>query len=73
MACDDDYTPPEAQAPLVGAAQASTNAAVIWTTGQHIKGGRSLELQQLLDIVLGGIANGTPPPAAGCEGGTTAG
>lgn len=67
MACDDDYTPPDAQAPLVDAALAADHATLLWTTGRHIKSGRDHELGQLLEIVLGGIANGTPRADTGCE------
>ena len=66
MACDDDYTPPEAQAPLIDAALAADHATLLWTTGRHIKSGRDDELGQLLDIVLGGIADGSPREDSGC-------
>ena len=67
MACDDDYTPPEAQAPLVDAALAADHATLLWTTGRHIKSGRSDELGQLLDIVLGGIESGVLRADTGCK------
>lgn len=67
MACDDDYTPPEAQAPLVDAALAADHATLLWTTGRHIKSGRDDELAQLIDIVLTGIAEGTAPADNGCD------
>jgi fermentation-respiration switch protein FrsA (DUF1100 family) len=51
MAKDDDYVPPEAQAPFVEAA-GSEHVDVIWTEGQHIRPTRKEELQQLLDVVL---------------------
>ena len=66
MACEDDYTPPDAQAPLIDAALAAEHATLLWTKGRHIKSGRDDELRQLLDIVLGGIASGTPRADEGC-------
>ena len=47
---DDDFVPPEAQEPLVRAAQ-SKHVELIWTEGRHIRPSRGEELQQLLDIV----------------------
>jgi fermentation-respiration switch protein FrsA (DUF1100 family) len=54
MAKEDDYVPPEAQAPFVEAAE-SEHVDVIWTEGQHIRPTRKEELQQLLDVVLSRI------------------
>ena len=54
MAKDDDYVPPEAQAPFVEAAE-SEFIELIWTEGQHIRPTRQEELQQLLDVVLSRI------------------
>jgi fermentation-respiration switch protein FrsA (DUF1100 family) len=48
---DDDFVPPEAQAPFVKAAE-SDHVELIWTEGLHIGPERKAELQQLLDIVL---------------------
>ena len=54
MAKDDDYVPPEAQAPFVEAAE-SEFVELIWTEGQHIRPTRQEELQSLLDVVLSRI------------------
>ena len=67
MACDDDYTPPDAQQPLVDAALAAEHATLLWTDGRHIKSGRDHELQQLLDIVLGGVLKDELPPSVECD------
>ena len=67
MACEDDYTPPEAQAPLIEAALAAEHATLRWTSGRHIKSGRDDVLGQLLGIVLGGVAGGTVGGKEGCE------
>ena len=57
MARDDDYVPPEAQAPFVEAAE-SEFIELIWTDGQHIRPTRKEELQALLDVVLSRIDKG---------------
>ena len=57
---DDDFVPPEAQQPFVAAAEASEHVEIIWTEGRHIRPTRREELQQLLDIVLGRIDDGSP-------------
>ncbi len=54
---DDDYVPPEAQAPLVELAK-EEHVELIWTEGQHIRGDRDDELRQLLDIVLSRVVPG---------------
>lgn len=54
LARDDDYVSPEAQAPLVALAE-EDHVELVWTDGQHIRGGRNAELSQLLDIVLGRV------------------
>jgi len=59
-ACDDDFVPREAQLPLVEAA-AHPDVELIWMDGQHIKPGRSEELQQLLGLVTGRIVSGGTP------------
>ncbi len=47
---NDDYVPPEAQAPLVEAAR-QDHVELIWTEGRHIGPNRGDELKQLLIIV----------------------
>jgi predicted dienelactone hydrolase len=56
---DDDYVPPEAQAPLIELAK-EDHVELIWTEGQHIRSDRDDELQQLLDIVLRRVASAQP-------------
>lgn len=56
---DDDYVPPEAQAPFV-ALDALEHVELVWTEGLHIGPGRTGELQQLLDIVLSRIVASGP-------------
>ena len=65
-ACDDDYVPPEAQAPLVEAANAG-HVSLVWVGGQHIKTGRDMELKQLIDIVVGRVMGEPLPDSASCE------
>lgn len=48
---DDDYVPPEAQAPFVELAS-EVHVELIWTEGRHVRPNRDNELRQLLDIVL---------------------
>lgn len=52
---DDDFVPPEAQAPFLEAAE-SEHVELIWTEGLHIGPERTEELTQLLDIVLARVA-----------------
>ena len=54
---DDDFVPPEAQAPFIEAAE-SEHIEIVWTEGQHIRPTRREELQQLLDVVLSRIDTG---------------
>ena len=56
---DDDFVPPEAQAPLIKAAQ-SPYVELIWTDGLHIGPKRLEELQQLLDVVRQRILGDSP-------------
>ena len=52
---DDDFVPPEAQAPFIVAAE-SEHVELIWTEGLHVQPKRTDELNQLLDIVLSRVA-----------------
>lgn len=53
---DDDYVPPEAQAPFVELARLD-HVELLWTEGQHIGPRRDNELRQLLDIVLSRVGH----------------
>lgn len=61
---NDDYVPPEAQAPLVEAARLE-HVELIWTEGRHIGPNRGDELKQLLiivrDRILGSQRRSTGP------------
>ena len=48
---NDDFVPPEAQAPFIAAAK-QDHVELIWTEGLHIQPKRTDELNQLLEIVL---------------------
>ena len=48
---NDDYVPPESQAPFIAAAEGD-HVELIWTEGLHIQPKRTDELNQLLEIVL---------------------
>jgi hypothetical protein len=54
---EDDFVPPAAHAPFIKASE-SEHVELVWTEGQHIRPSRQEELQQLLDLVLGRIAEG---------------
>jgi len=56
---DDDYVPPEAQAPFVELDKLP-HVELVWTEGLHIGPGRTDELRQLLDIVLSRIVASGP-------------
>ncbi len=55
---NDDFVPPESQAPFIAAAEQSDTIELVWTDGLHVGDGRDDVLKQLLAIVLDRVGSG---------------